>query len=67
MPLGTPTDGKVLIKSLKQGSPYFPQNIGQITLAGTNQPLEFSQNHEGVTVKLPATLSNEFAYALKIT
>lgn len=65
--LGTPQNNKVVIKSLKQGSEYFPQNVGQIQLVGTNQPLEFSRNTEGVTVKLPDSLKNEFAYALKIS
>jgi alpha-L-fucosidase len=67
MPLGSPTDGKVLIKSLKQGSEHFPQNIAQISLVGTNQPLEFMRNQEGVTVKLPDSVTNEFAFALRIS
>ncbi len=66
-PLGEPKDGKVMIKSLKEGSAYFPQKIGQITLVGINQTLEFSRNSAGLEVNLPPSIATDYAYSLKIS
>lgn len=60
--MALPSDGKTLITSLPAGK-YV---IGDVELVGTRKKLKFTQNHEGIEVRLPKTLPSKFAFALRI-
>ncbi|MES2518695.1 MAG: alpha-L-fucosidase [Bacteroidota bacterium] len=66
IPLGSPSAGKLVIKSLNEGSDYYPKKISKVTLIGNPQPLNFVRDQEGLKVNLPENVSNEFAYAISI-
>lgn len=59
-----PENGKVLIKALAAGSPYYPGTIGKVSLPGNDASLPFTRNAEGLAVELPGKLS--YAIPLKI-
>jgi alpha-L-fucosidase len=63
-----PADGSVTITSLASGAATLPAGkISQVELLGHDGPLEFTQDKEGLKVKLPAQKPGDYAYALKIT
>jgi alpha-L-fucosidase len=66
IPLGSATDNKVLIKSLKEGSEFFPGTISQVLLTSTQKPLDYIRNQNGLLVSLPQEAAIDFAYALAI-
>ena len=66
IPLGQPIAGRVIIKSLRQGAEHYPRAISKVELVGTNQSLEFVRDNEGLTVKLPGSVSGEYAYAVRV-
>ncbi len=62
--LGWPEDGRLVVKSLAQGS---RQAIGGVKLLGSETALQWTRNPEGLAVQLPAQRPCEHAYVLKIT
>ena len=44
-----------------------PGEIAKIELLGSDAPLTFARDELGLTVNLPETKPNEFAYTLKIS
>ena len=62
-----PENGKTVIKSLAKGSENMPGEIGKIEMLGADGPLTFDRDDQGLTVNLPQTKPNEFAYTLKIS
>ena len=65
--LGAPVGGKLRIRALAAGSEYFPGPVGQVSLVGQSRPLVFHREAGGLMVEMPQELSEEFAYAIKIT
>lgn len=66
MPLGAPTNNKVVIKSLSQGNELYPKEIQKVSLVNTKESLRFTRDSNGLTVNLPDNVNNAFAYALAI-
>ncbi|MND04581.1 hypothetical protein D3C83_249260 [compost metagenome] len=62
-----PPSGKATIKSLAQGSPHYPREIGKVELLGAGgSPLAFTRDASGLSLTLPERKPNEIAYGLKI-
>ncbi len=64
--LAWPTNGMITIKSLGEGSKYWPGPIKYVRLLGAGGKLRFVRTAEGLTVFLPAKKPCEYAYSLKI-
>jgi alpha-L-fucosidase len=65
--LAWPEDGKVVVKSLGTGSENFKKEIAGVELLGSKEPVSFTRDAGGLTVNMPQSKPNEYAYALKIT
>jgi alpha-L-fucosidase len=63
--LAWPSDGRLTIRSLAQGSAHYPHEIGRIELLGGNGPLPFTREPDGLVVSLPAR-STGFVATLRI-
>ena len=63
--LGWPGD-EVLIKSLGSGSSVKADSIAGIAMLGSDQPLAWSQNEEGLRISTPSVRPCEHACAFKI-
>ena len=64
--LGAPVGGELTIKTLADGSSYFPQKIAAVKLVENNQQLNFRRTSEGLIVSIPENLHDSFAYSVKI-
>ncbi len=65
--LQSPTDHKLLIKSLASGSPLTPGKIGSVDLLGSKALVKWTSTPEGLAVTLPADVQSTYPVALKIT
>jgi len=63
--LEIPTDGKVTVKSLGAGSPYWSGDIRSVRLVGGVE-LKFTRDPDGLHVALPARMTEKIACALRI-
>jgi len=61
-----PKNGETVIKSLKKGSEYRPENIKSVELIGSKAKLEWKQTAKGLEINLPAKKPCDYAYAFKI-
>jgi len=61
-----PDDHRITIKTLAEGAELFPEEIVQVQLLGSEQPLNWARTPAGLTVELPLQHPSEFAYVLKI-
>ncbi|MCX7668805.1 MAG: alpha-L-fucosidase, partial [Anaerolineae bacterium] len=64
--LGWPADGEVIVQWLRADSPLYPGAIRSVRLLGVEQPLEWTRDHAGLRVKLPAHKPHEAALVLRI-
>lgn len=64
--LAWPENGKLVVKSLRTGSPYATDNIASVQLLGSNARLKWSRDASGLIVELPAK-PGDYAYAFKIS
>lgn len=64
--LGWPTDGKVVIHTLWQGTPYLQGPIARVTLLGSAGEIHWTQTREGLVLQLPSAKPNDIAYVFKI-
>lgn len=60
-----PTDGKLTIKTLAKGSSALPKPVQRVDLISVGQ-IAFEQGPSGLTLRLPKTAPNEYAYAFAI-
>ncbi|MBA2392413.1 MAG: hypothetical protein H0X24_06580 [Ktedonobacterales bacterium] len=51
--LAWPDDEQALIKSLALGSEHYPQAVSSVELIGSNESLVWTQDDDGVHVRLP--------------
>lgn len=65
--LGWPADGKLVIKSLADGTPNYPGPIGTVELLGSTAPVNVQRDADGLHVDLPADKPCDSAYVLKIS
>jgi alpha-L-fucosidase len=61
--LGKNADGAIHVKSLAEGSPLYPQEIQSVVHLGTQRPLEWTRDSDGLHCHCP---SDEAATVLKI-
>lgn len=65
--LAWPENNKVIIKSLAEGNPLYPQSIGNVSLLGCDANVSFERAAEGLIIDLPADVKpNEISFVLKI-
>jgi alpha-L-fucosidase len=64
--LGAPADENILIKSLADGSTYYPGAISKVTLCGSNEALHFTRSRDGLAVTLPMGAVGKYGCALKV-
>jgi alpha-L-fucosidase len=60
-----PTNGKLVIKTLARGGSALPKPVQRVDMI-TGGQLTFTQDATALTINLPATPPNEYAYAFKI-
>jgi len=58
--------GDALIKSFKEGNDLLDGEIKSLELLGTDAPVEWSVNEEGLKVELPQTTPTPYAQVLKL-
>lgn len=64
--LGWPTDGAVQIRSLSTHLTLYTGKVGKVSLLGSDAPLTWSQDADGLKVTLPANAPNSYAVTLRI-
>jgi len=64
--MGWPADGKAVLKTLAAGSEHFPKQVAKVELLGSGE-VKFTRDASGLTVNMPDTKPNNFAYCVKIT
>ncbi len=65
--LGTPPGGKITIKALAANAPLYQGEIGNISLLGGPDKLEFTRDNNGLVVTVPVKAGDLYAVALKIS
>ena len=65
--LGWPESGETVIRSLSAGAPYRSGAVQAVEMLGTDQPLVWSSEAEGLKVKLPAAKPCDHDFTLKLT
>jgi alpha-L-fucosidase len=65
--LGWPQDGKLRIRTLKQGGPIASASIASVSLLGSRARVRWNQTPEALEVEFPPERPCEHAYALKIS
>lgn len=65
--LGWPDDGKLRIKTLKEGVRIGSGGIANISLLGSQSPVRWKQTADALEVELPSQKPCKYAYALKLT
>ena len=64
--LGWPEGDTLTIKTLTRGRKEYPRAISAVELLGNEGRLEFVHNENGLTIKLPKSKPNLFAYGFRI-
>jgi alpha-L-fucosidase len=65
--LAWPQDGKLMVKSLAEGAPYWSGPVGRVELLGSKAALRWTRSAEGLAVDLPTERPCENALVLKIS
>ena len=55
--LALPEDGKVVIRSLSEGNPFFQKDINKVELIGSNTPIKFERTTEGLIMEITEDLN----------
>jgi alpha-L-fucosidase len=61
-----PESGSAVIKSLATGSQYLEGKVENVSLLGSGEKIDWTQDDRGLNVKLPATPPSASAVTLKI-
>lgn len=64
--LGLPASGKILIKSLAEGSIHHPGAIGRVELLGSRADVKWTRNAEGLEIQFPGEPPCRYAYSFRI-
>ncbi|WP_136061014.1 alpha-L-fucosidase [Pontiella sulfatireligans] len=66
--LNWPENGKIVVKSLAEGSEYYPGKIGSVEMVGLNEPVKWIRTAEGLEITFPKDKPAdwEWAYAFRI-
>ncbi|SMP43763.1 alpha-L-fucosidase [Neorhodopirellula lusitana] len=62
-----PEEGSITVRTLASDSEFYPQEIGAVSMLGSDVTLKWSRDENGLKVQLPAEHPSEFAYVLKVT
>lgn len=65
--LGRPPDGKLRIHSLWKGTPYLNGAVCSVQLLGSEIPLEWQQESDGLHLELPVQAADGPAFVFRIT
>lgn len=64
--LGYPDGGEVTITALGTNAGLYAESIGQVSLLGTDAPVQWTREADGLRVRLPDGLEGAAAYTLKV-
>jgi alpha-L-fucosidase len=64
--LGWPANGDLLIHSLYRGAPYLASPVCSVSLLGASDQLSWTQQDNGLDIKLPAKQPDEPAFVFRI-
>ena len=64
--LNEPKDGRIVIKTLKNGSREYPGKIHSVTMLGVKTPVSWQRTTEGLEIVFPTNKPWNYAYAFKI-
>jgi len=64
--LGVPADRKVVIHTLTKGRSEYPRSINRVELLGMDGNIEFAHDANGLMLRVPEKLPNDFAYCFRI-
>ena len=64
--LGWPTDGKLTIQSLAQGTKLDSGEVADVRLLGHDGKLKWSRDEKGLTIQLPEKKPGDYAFTFKI-
>jgi alpha-L-fucosidase len=65
--LGWPDDGRLRIRTLKEGVRIGSGGLAAISLLGSRSPVKWTQTADALEVELPAEKPCKYAFALKLT
>jgi alpha-L-fucosidase len=64
--LGWPSNGKLRIRSLARGLPYLKGPVCEVKMLGSDAPLSWHQEADGLYIELPLQRPNEPAWTFRI-
>jgi alpha-L-fucosidase len=64
--LDWPSSGHLLVHTLWSGTPYLSGPVCRVVLLGDPSPISFHQESEGLSLSLPSTPPNNFAFVFRI-
>jgi alpha-L-fucosidase len=64
--LGWPTNGELRLHTLWRGTPYLPGPVCSVQLLGSNSQLSWTQQEDGLHIKLPQAAPDEPAFTFRI-
>lgn len=64
--LNEPKDGKIVIKTLRQGSQMYRRPIRSVAMLGSKTPLSWQRTGEGLEIVFPAKKPCDYAYVFKV-
>ena len=64
--LGWPTEGKMVIKSLAEGSANYPRQIRKVELLGAKSELKWSRGTQGLEIQVPDVPPCKYAFSFRI-
>jgi alpha-L-fucosidase len=64
--LGWPTDGRILIKSLADGSEHFPSPIRKVELLGERPEVKWTRRADGLEIQVPGHAPCKYAFSFRV-
>ena len=64
--LDWPSNGRLLVHTLYKGTPYLTRPVCRVELLGDPHTISFHQETDGLSLSLPSTPPNSFAYVFRI-
>jgi alpha-L-fucosidase len=64
--LNEPQDGRIVIKTLKEGSREYPGKIHSVTMLGVKKPVSWKRTTRGLDIVFPKKKPCDYAYVFKI-
>ncbi len=64
--LGWPADGKILVKSLSEGSANYPRQIRKVELLGSKYEVKWTRGTNGLEIQVPDVPPCKYAFSFRI-